>query len=93
MVCPEDPAGAAPPDAAVCDVATCWVRVAHEAVRGSVGATYSYNKYCRSKELAIRSPSSDLRTMVALVVVRFSVSLLRCFLDEGYEWWSKRCKS
>lgn len=41
MVCPEVPAGTAPPDRDVCDVATCWVRVAHEAVRGSVGATYS----------------------------------------------------
>jgi len=41
IVCPDIPAGAAPPDADVCDVATCWVRVAHEAVRGSVGATYS----------------------------------------------------
>ena len=41
MVCPDVPAGAAPPDRDVCDVATCWVRVAHEAVRGSVGATYS----------------------------------------------------
>jgi hypothetical protein len=44
IVCPEVPAGAvgaAPPDADVCAVATCWVRVAHEAVRGSVGAIYS----------------------------------------------------
>lgn len=45
MVCPEVPVGTAPPDADVCDVPTCWVLVAHEAVRGSVGATYSLNKY------------------------------------------------
>ena len=45
MVCPEVPVGTAPPEVDACDVPTCWVRVAHEAVRGSVGATYSYNKY------------------------------------------------
>ncbi len=45
IVCPEAPAGTPPPDADVCDVPTCWVRVAHEAVRGRVGATYSLNKY------------------------------------------------
>ena len=92
IVCPEVPAGAAPPEPDVCGVATCWPV---SPTRQSVGVwvLHIHRISVRSKEPAIRSPSSDLRTMVALDVVRFSVSLLRCFLHEIYEWGSKRCKS